>query len=254
MISRISRWGSMPLRARAVRTSSARWGEISWRLREIDRQGEVLRLRGVPGRQLLARLDQHPPSERDDEPGLLGDGDEPERGHLAEARMAPPHQRLEPLQPVVGEGDDGLVLQEELRPAERPAEAVGQIEPLEHAGPHGRPEHLDPVLPLLLGLVHGRVRLAQELLGGLARPAKATPTLIDKPDLVALEVGGVAEHGDDAVGEVHGGLGVLHVDHQHRELVAARGGPRCRRDARSTTAAGWPATGRCRRRCDRGCR
>ena len=86
-----------------------------------------------------------------------------------EAGMAPPDQGLEALQPVVGEGDDGLVLEEELGPSQCPPEAVGQIEPLEHAGPHRRLEHLDPVLPLLLGFVHGRVRFAEELLGRLVR-------------------------------------------------------------------------------------
>ena len=45
-----------------------------------------------------------------------------------------------------------------------------------------------------------------------------------QPDLVTLEVRCVAEHRDDAVGELHGRLRVLHIDHQDRELVASEAG------------------------------
>ncbi len=254
VISRISRWGSIPLSDSAVPTSSARWGEISWRRERLTDRLSSSPASPAPCRQLFARLDQHPPSERDDESGLLGDGDEAEGSDHTEAGMAPSDQCLESRESVVGEGDDRLVLQEELGPAERPAEPVGQIEPLEHSRTHGRLEDLDPVLPLLLRLVHGRVRLAQELLGRLARLGEGHADADRQPHLVAFEVGGVAEDADDAVGEVDDGLRPLHVDHQHRELVTAEPGDGVAgsHDRREEPAGSAP--GRCHRRGDRGCR
>ena len=71
--------------------------------------------------------------------------------------MAPAYEGLEAVEAVVGERDDGLVLKEELGTAQCPSEPVGQVEAFEHPGSHRLLEHLDPVLALLLGFVHGGV-------------------------------------------------------------------------------------------------
>ncbi len=77
-------------------------------------------------------------------------------------------------------------------------------------------------LPLFLGLVHGRVRLAEQLLCRLARFGKRHADTDGQPHLVAFEVGRISKNVDDAVGKIDDSLRPLHVDHQHREFIAAQ--------------------------------
>ena len=62
-----------------------------------------------PGRHLAAGLVQHPGAERDDEPGLLGQREELQRGHHAAVGMLPPHQRLDAGDRPVAEVDHRLI-------------------------------------------------------------------------------------------------------------------------------------------------
>ena len=62
----------------------------------------------VPDGHLAARLSQDPPPDRDDEPGLLEEGDERVCSRTLDG-MAPAEQRLDPADVPVGEVDDRLV-------------------------------------------------------------------------------------------------------------------------------------------------
>src|SRR5262249_38884937 len=61
-----------------------------------DKPG-MRRIALLPAQQIAAGLLEHPPVERDDEPGLLGDGEEVVRQQQAAIRVLPAHQRLAAL-------------------------------------------------------------------------------------------------------------------------------------------------------------
>ena len=101
---------------------------------EVDGQaGEVDRGVGGPARELAAGLAQHPAPERDDQPALLGDGDERAREHDALARVAPAHERLDGDDAALVEVDERLVVELELVALERAAQVVLELEALDHA-------------------------------------------------------------------------------------------------------------------------
>ena len=79
--------------------------------------GEAL----LPLSHLAARLAQDPPPDGDDEARLLGNGEELRRGHQTPLRVAPPHEGLEPDDVSAREGDDGLIVHDEVVPVHRGA-------------------------------------------------------------------------------------------------------------------------------------
>ena len=78
--------------------------------RQVDREIDV----GGPFRPLRAGGAQDPFADRDDQPGVLGDRDEPVGGHEAVGRMFPAYQRLGTADAPRRNVDDRLVMQGEL--------------------------------------------------------------------------------------------------------------------------------------------
>ena len=102
---------------------------------------------------------------------LLRERDELERGDAAAARMVPAHEGLDGDGLAGGEIDDRLVLDDELalldRALELGLEAVAADDRVAHRGREDR----EAALAALLGVVHGDVGVAQQLLGVRVRVA-----------------------------------------------------------------------------------
>jgi len=97
-------------------------------------------------------------------PGLLGDGDELRRRDRR-TPDEPAHECLETDRLAGLEVDDGLVEHGRLVAVDRPAQGLFHAVPPAHRRPHRLGKHRDPVATALLGSVHGRIRVPQQLLG-----------------------------------------------------------------------------------------
>ena len=154
VISRQRSLGVMPASAIAWATIAGKSGSSSWRV-------ETLTVTGTPSCGHRARRGlQHERAERADQPGLLGERDE-----LGGRGLAPAHERLDADHPARDEVDLRLIVHLELVVLERLAQAPLELDPAQDAGAGGVGEQLDAVLAGLLGLVHGRVGVAQQRLG-----------------------------------------------------------------------------------------
>ena len=69
----------------------------------------------MPSRELADRLVDDPCADRDDAPRVLGDGDEVSWADTAQRRVVPAQERLETDGRTVGQRDDRLVDEPELR-------------------------------------------------------------------------------------------------------------------------------------------
>ena len=76
----------------------------------------------APGGELAADLVDDPAAERDHQPRLLHERQEPVRHHEALLRVVPALERLEPVGPTAAEVDDRLVGDRELLVLERPVD------------------------------------------------------------------------------------------------------------------------------------
>jgi hypothetical protein len=128
----------------------------------LDRVGDA---RGRPGHRLPAGLLDHPAAERHDQPGALGDRDEIERRDQPAGRVLPADQRLEADHPVAGQLDGRLVVQLELAALQRQPQVGLELEPLDQPGEHLRVVAGVAAAAGRLGLVHGQVGVAHQLLG-----------------------------------------------------------------------------------------
>ncbi|MDM5179664.1 hypothetical protein PO883_20955 [Massilia sp. DJPM01] len=112
---------------------------------------------------LRQRLAKYPVADRDDLPGVLGDGNEVDRTDRPARRMLPAHQRFGLADAVVVHVDDGLEMERQLAFVEGPAQLVAdrhaRLRRLLHAGR----EVGEAVAAVVLGLVHGLVGVAQQL-------------------------------------------------------------------------------------------
>ena len=171
---------------------------------------------------LLARLGQHPPAERDDEPGVLGQRDERVGSQQPRSGWS---QRTSASNADRGRSqlDDRLVEHPELVPLDGEGE-VG-LEPVpgrdwrsSSARTAGR------VLAPLLGQVHGHVGVAQQLVGGGPPGDGAMPMLA-----LTCTSWPSMRNGRRSASLIRRGdqlrvLDVGRVVDQHGELVAAEAG------------------------------
>src|SRR5688572_16011186 len=92
--------------------------------------------------------------------------------------MAPAQERFHGVQPPAREVEDGLVVEHELVAGQGAPQAALQGQPLQRGDAHDRRVELEAVAPLLLGPVHGGVRVFdQRLRGGPSSGNRLTPTL-----------------------------------------------------------------------------
>ena len=179
---------------------------------------------GLPPTRLLTRLLEHVLAERQDQPGLLGQGHEFRRPDDASARMLPAHQRLLGDQAAGVEVDDRLEVQRELLALDREPQLLLQTMALEHRGAHARVEHLELALARGLGLVHGHVGVADELLGRkLAAVAGGDADADVDRNALRPDADRQDERLHDSARDLDRGvLRVLRVLDHHREFVAAQ--------------------------------
>ena len=193
----------------------------------LGRQVHVERERGG-GRGAAAFLEQlpglieQPAPDGDDEPRLLGEGNEVLGRDEPALGMRPADERLEPLDAPGRHLDDGQVVHAELLAHQRPPQVGLQVEQLRRALAHGGVEQHGPRATLRLGPVHGRVRVEHQVLGPrVSRRRERGTDARGGEHLVARD--GERLGGDlvDAVGDHRGVVRLAHVVEQDGELVAS---------------------------------
>lgn len=122
----------------------------------------------LPLPHLAAGLVEHLLADRDDQPALLGCGDEVSRADDDTVRPAPAHQRLDASDAPVCVPDHGLVLEEELAAGQSAAEGGGHLDAVQRAVPHPCLEELDEAPTRRLRLVHGEIGPPHQVLAGHA--------------------------------------------------------------------------------------
>ena len=112
--------------------------------RDVDRHRVRRRgaERAAPDRELLARGGQDHPADRQDQPGLFREADEPGRRDKTSLRMAPAYQRLEGDDAAGFHRYDGLVMDLEGAVRDRLAQIALETEPGARPLAHGRIEDL----------------------------------------------------------------------------------------------------------------
>ena len=224
MISRTSCRGSSPLSWSTVPHVPGQVRRRQLASGEVDRHPQGSTERRRPAGHLGRGLDERPATQADDVSGLLGHRHEDGRGDRAQDRVVPPGQCLEADHLLGAEVDDRLVVQGELAALEGAAEPVGHLVALGEPGAHRRVEDLDPVASRGLRLVHGGVRLADELVGAHPGPGHGQTGAHRDPRSAAIPAEVGLQRVDDPLGDLEGGRDVVDVRHQDGELVAAHPG------------------------------
>ena len=198
-------------------------------LTETDRRGQSLLM---PGRDLCTRRAQDPLADLDDEPGLLGDGDELVGRQDAELRMPPAQQRFRAGDPAGGDLDLGLVEQHELALVDGLAHLPFQRHALGGVRVHLVGEERVGLAAALLGLVHRHFGVLEQRVGILAVSRRhGDADARAHAQLVTVDVERLGQRVLDA--PRHGG-GIVHlgqvvqIGQQRREAVAADAGERHR--------------------------
>ena len=155
------------LSARTPRTSSMNSGRCSWQaetLTAIDSGGVRGHSRCICAAHVQASLEDVAP-DRDDQAGVLEQSDEVERLHRSARGVLPAHERLHPCHVAAREVHDRLVAQRELAGVEAALQIALQLQARERPGVHLGLEDLVVALAVLLGDVHRRIGVAQQLVG-----------------------------------------------------------------------------------------
>ena len=141
------------------------------------------------------------------------------------ARQPPAQQRLGADDAAVAQVDLGLVAHHELVALQRAAQLALQHQPLDGGGVHLRRVEREGVAAVLLGVVHRRVGVADQV-DDVLRIARAEGDADARGEehLVLLQLEGAADLGEHAARQLRHGAAVVRVGRQvvdeHRELVA----------------------------------
>ncbi|OIQ86952.1 hypothetical protein GALL_311710 [mine drainage metagenome] len=139
-----------------------RLAELSRRNIHRHRDGASQPLFQLAG--LAAGRQQRPEADLFDQPGFFGNRDEAGRQHHRLTGRLPADQGLRAAYPASGEIDLGLIMEQKLLVLDRPPQPVLDIHAFhQHAVELAR-EVLEIVAPGLLGLVHGRVGLLEQII------------------------------------------------------------------------------------------
>ena len=236
MISSVSADGSIPASSTASRTSAIDVAVLQLLHGQVDahresrRRGEV-----VPHPSCVATaLAQHPPPDRDDQAGLLGERDELVRRDHSALRMAPAEQRLDAARCCRRRAGPPAGSAARAAPSAIARCSRCELEAGEHALVHLGLEHPVAALAVALGAVHRGVGVADQLLrADGARPASTTemPMLHRSDELLvagAQRRGQRLEHAVSRVGRL------LHA----RRCPRAAARTRRRRSARRCRSRG----------------
>ena len=191
----------------------------------------------LPACALVRRSAHHLRAELADEPAVLGDGHELRGETRIPVDMAPPREGLGAYDLAVLQRYQGLVVQVDLLIGQRCAESRLGSHAVEDPDVHLAVEQLESPAAGHLRLVHGRVRVAQELRGArTGRPDGDADARADRV-LVATKHDRLLQRAVQVAGDRgHGPLGGKLLA-QHRELVAAEARRACpRRESRQRAA------------------
>ncbi len=179
---------------------------------------------GLPGLGGPARLLDHPTTEGSEHTALLGHREEVVRAEQAALGVVPPQQRLGAKDPAIGHVHDGLVVQGELVALETAAQRRLGGE-ARHRGMVQRVvEHLGPVAPSGLRLVHRRVRVAQQVARVLVADAHHDADAHRNVDLLVADVDAPAHTPLEPLGELDRTRPIGDALTEDHELVAAEAG------------------------------
>jgi hypothetical protein len=159
-------------------------------------------------------------SEPQDHPAALGQRDERIRRDVSQLRVRPAGERLEALHLPAPQVDDRLVVQGDLVAGDRLPEIGAQTRAVPILLAHGRLEHAQTPLAAPLGLIHGHVRMVEELLGTLGVRAERQPDARPDVDVPVTAVDRRGQAGEDPVRDRDGG-GRVGAGQQDGELVPA---------------------------------
>ena len=190
--------------------------------RQVDRRDQA-----GPAQGVTAGLLEHPGADRDDQPGLLGRGDEVGGVDQSALGMVPAHERLGAADGAAGQLDLGQEAQHELAALDRPAQRELGLVAARGARAHAVVEDLVDPAATLLGAVHRGVGLADERVGVLgAQRRQGDADARADVDLVAAQRERRAQRLGDALGDPDRVALAGDVLAQDGELVAAepRGG------------------------------
>ena len=143
-------------------------GQIDADLRPTAQAGGLL-----PPCAGLERLRQHQFPKRDDEPVLLGEGDERTRQGQAAVRMLPADERLGADEHPARKVDHRLEVQKELVALDGAAQVVLELDAFERTGPELVVEECTLAAPKLLCAVHRGVCFLQQIERGPRRVERA---------------------------------------------------------------------------------
>ena len=191
--------------------------------RHVDCDGELGRQRPavtLPTGQVLARLLEYPCTDRNDQAGLLGDGDEVSRNDQTVVRVLPPQQGLDADHQAGRQVDDRLVLNGELVVFERSIQRRSCREASFGDVAQRVIEQLDTAPAALFGAVHGCVGVAQQTLGRRITGGDGDAEAGRDAQLVTGDVARAAERLEHAFADAFGLESRDIVTHDD-ELVAA---------------------------------
>ena len=177
----------------------------------------------MPASRLVARLEEHPAPDLEDQLGLLEHRHEVVRSDDAAGRMLPAQQRLDAGDMHTREIEHRLVHQEELAVGEHAPQVHLELEPSKDLGLHLGREHSRAVAAVALGPVQRDVGVAQQLAGRGAVAARDADAGRHGQRRV-LERGKperFAQHVVQPFGHELGTGSQRHTLGQHDELVAA---------------------------------
>ena len=195
----------------------------------------------LPPHVLGAGLAEHPQPDLDDDAGLLGQADELRRRQQPSVGVVPADEGLDREHLARRHLDLGLVVDDQLAVVERLAQLDLVLELPAHLGPQRLVEDLDAIATELLGRVHGRVGVAQQVVGVLRRlEREGDPDAGRGGHLVALDVERAAEGLAQLAGHRHGLALAVQVLGQDHQLVAAHPGQQRARRAGLAAPVGPP--------------
>ena len=191
--------------------------------RDIDGHGKLAHAHAFPGRQLPARLVDDPVADGNDQAGFLGHGNEDVRADPAALGMGPTQQCLHADDPARRQVQLWLVVKLQAVALEGALQLGLQLEATERANRHRLTVKSVRIASAILGLVHGHVRLDEQVfdIRTITRTQRNTDAGRDhEPMTVAVKRFG--QRTADAIGDDDRLLFVVQPGEQHHELIAAK--------------------------------
>jgi hypothetical protein len=168
----------------------------------------------------------HPFADVEDEARLLGERNEHSRGDITVSRQPPAQQRLGADHAAVAHIDLGLVANHELVALDRAAQLALEHETFDRGRIHLRRIEREGIAAVLLGVVHRRVGIADQI-DDVLRVARTERDADARrqENLLLIELKGAADLGEDGAGEMCDGPAIVGIGrqpfHEQRELVSS---------------------------------